>query len=504
MSRRGGQSAPCVLLGPSARGRDYRILSGRADDLDPEERGLLEDFALVLASWAKRGGGAFVALFPLGSRRSALVRARYLREDDLGPLARATAALIEREQIARIGFAAHRLLGAVPEPDETQSPGVIALPADVGPVETPLPNPGLAWMDQAILTDADPESTLKRLIDGVEPPVQRARLTGWATAAGLPRIGAFDPAERLRLIVTDDRAAWRREVGRTRGEASGGRLAIEHAPPPTAWLAWRALAATAPGAGDQLWDPAWAEQPADAVVALATVGLCRNLAAPDRVSLLEAVARAADRADDPAVGHALAAGFARSLEVLMEAGEARGAATYLEPLVARIGTLPMAARETLVRSAAREPDALGVLGAAAIARLGEHGLARTLAERGWISSGWASTLDARRRGALLAGAAVDGEPARPVLIALIHASLASTPRLLPDAFELLLRWPPHPSESRLARVETIEALSAAAPRLKAAVARRLLRPVKTPWRHADDVRRWRAILAADAAWRRAA
>ncbi|MBX7250036.1 MAG: hypothetical protein K1X35_13455, partial [Caulobacteraceae bacterium] len=438
-----------VLLGPWSRGRSYGVLKkspGR--DLEPAHQALLGDFALALANWAKRETGEFVCAFPLGGRGgAAVIRARRLGEEELGPVAMA-AALILPAEVAAEGRL-HRFLSQVPDPADPSAGEAEALVDPAAPAPAPpVSNPGLAWADQIVALSGDPEAALGALLEGVEPPEQAPRLDGWASTAALPENGQFSPAALFRLITHAGTLPAARPR-RTAGTLEAGRLAIEAAPPPVSWQAWTALrgapaARTAAEAAP--WQPAWAGAPPADVVAFAAIAACKRLDAAGRVTLLLALADLAAASPSRPLREGFEGGFSETLAALVRAADPADAAGYIRALAGAPAPLTPAI-ERGVAAAAASPQVLSRLTEPSLLRLGAGGLIDELAAGEWIADVKAlRALGPATLASLLAAAAARAgasEPARRLtaLLAVAAADPAGDGKAVAPAVEALLALP---------------------------------------------------------------
>jgi hypothetical protein len=386
------QTAPAAslataVLGPVENGRGYTILAQSSDRPETAAvEGMLRHFSLALAGWADRQPADCVVMFPLDASVAgsppetfAVARVAFLGEAELGTVAMAHVVIVPLTAMSALDWRPHRLLARIPAPtaedDLTFADAPLRLDldalsrADPGPRLAPF---GLEWADQDIAVGAaSPEAVLAGTVDGMDPPEQRARITGWATSGAFTRSGAFDPDEAFRLIVRGagegeaPAGAARRAVRLTNGQIAPVVPAAALAGPPPAWRVWTQVEAVARvrGAGRDLdWQPRYADQAPDAAAAIAILEACLDLDPVGRAALLAAVA---DQADATADGPDLLRGAAIALGRLMEQpGEAEGAAWYLNdyveanadrptavapvtPLALREGVLPWMSAQSL-------------------------------------------------------------------------------------------------------------------------------------------------------------
>jgi len=201
----------CVALGPAVRreGRDYG-LGTRGLNLSDSAEVLLEDFALSLSEWAKRGPPPFEILFWLGDRdrQYALLKAAYLGRGGMGPIAVAQGVLIPEAAMAAIHGWAHRLLPLIPEPAmipweakilKVDREALAAAPAAPAPESVVAHARHLATRPApwGLVNLGAPESadeSRRRFLNAV--PWQRVDVRpSWTTSTDLPPIGRFSPAQ---------------------------------------------------------------------------------------------------------------------------------------------------------------------------------------------------------------------------------------------------------------------------------------------------------------------
>jgi hypothetical protein len=266
----------------------------------------------------------------------AVARARHLGEGELGPVAVAHLLIVDAALLETFDWASPRLLRLVPEPEDAAF-GLEPLkvtPSSLAKSTTrPIAAPRVGWADLAVdVGDEDPEATLCALVEGVEPPSRRARLTGWASTSLITPAGDLDPARTFRLVThaaAESPAAF---------QATHELLSLKAtAEPSLTWKAWLKLAAIAerePAASalrSAQWSQDKARLPADDVMFEEIASACANLAPPAMVALLRAVMRHADGAD--AVSAALRDGVSETFDALIAVADAEGAAFYVRGLL---------------------------------------------------------------------------------------------------------------------------------------------------------------------------
>ena len=491
-------SAPVVVLGPWSRGRSYGVLKkspGR--ELDRAHETLLGDFALALASWAKREKGEFVCCFPLGGKGgAAIARVRHMGEEELGPVALAAVVLVGPEAVAAMGGRLHRLIDQLPETGDA----AVTLDLTRAPTATPVPDPGLAWADQIVAVNRGAEEVLQALLEGVVPVEQAPRIDGWATTAALPENGQFSPAGFFRLMVHEGALPAARPR-RATGSVTGGKLTIEETPPPPAWQAWSTLAAapaTRVAVQAAPWDRSWTEPPAADVVAFAALAACKRLDAAGRVALLLGVADIAT-ASKGALRAGLEGGFNETLAALVRAADPAAAAGYIRALSAAPRPLTPAI-ERGVAAAAASPQVLSRLTEPSLLRLSAGGLLELLAGDDWVAD--AKALRALGEAAVVplltdaAARAAASEPARRLaaLLAVAASDPAWSRTGVAAAVRTLADLPPSPSDRLLAHPDLMAAVLKTAPDLWPQVSARAVRPAIAQAQGAAEFKR--ALAAA--------
>jgi hypothetical protein len=384
---------PAISVGPRDRGRSYGVLD---HSLAPEDfqrfRPILEDLSLALAAWADLHQNRFVALTPLDAARSAWIlwRARHLGAGELGTIARANGLMITAEAMEMLEGRPHRLLPALPGPDEDVFGGQPVTAAPQIPTTAALAAFGLEWRDQVIelLDDADPEAVLVAVLEGVSPGPQIARIDGWASTGALAASGGFDPADAFRLIVRPQGeprsavASPAREV-----QLRDGQILSPPEPEPAVWRAWRAVdqaRSAFAGAPAADWKPAWLTQTPDRPASLALLQAAAALSPEARLDLIaEATANARTDADlTQPMGQAAAQALLRLAAsaddegdgaLYVEAGltEARFGPATAEALA---GLMPLEAAPSLSKPGLERALASGLM-----ARLGEPEAASVIA-----------------------------------------------------------------------------------------------------------------------------
>jgi hypothetical protein len=329
---------PTAVVGPKAQGRNYGLRRYAGPHLASESQARLADFALSLAGWAMLRRHRFVAMLPLAADGSsfAVARARHLGEGELGPVAVAHLLIVDAPLLDTLDWASSRLLRLLPEPNDDAF-GLGPIPVSPSRLATgldrPIAAPRVGWADVAIdVGDKDPETSLRALIEGVESPAQRARLTGWASTSLIAQAGDLDPARVFKLVThvsAESPAAF---------QASHELLSLKAvAEPSLTWKAWLKLAAIAerePAAAtlrSARWSQDKARLPADGVMFEEIASACADLTPAAMVALLRAVMRHAGDVD--AVSGALRDGVSETFNALVAVADAQGAAFYVRGLI---------------------------------------------------------------------------------------------------------------------------------------------------------------------------
>jgi hypothetical protein len=327
-----------AVIGPKAQGRNYGLRRYAGPRLTSEGQARLADFALSLAGWAMLRRHRFVAMLPLAADGSsfAVVRARHLGEGELGPVAVAHLLIVDAGLLEALDWASPRLLRLLPEPEDVAfGLGPIEVsPDDLASLKVgPIAAPRVGWADIAIdVGDDDPETALCAIVEGVEAPAQRARLTGWSSTSLIAPAGDLDPARLFKLVThasAESPAAF---------QATHELLALKAlAEPPLTWKAWLKLAAIAkrePAAAalrSAQWSQDKARLAADDVMFEEIASACADLTPPAMLALLRAVMRHADGPD--AVSAALRDGVSETFNALVAVADAEGAAFYVRGLI---------------------------------------------------------------------------------------------------------------------------------------------------------------------------
>lgn len=332
-------SVPAAVIGPKAQGRNYGLRRYAGPRLSSESQARLADFALSLAGWAMlRRRRRFTAMLPLAADGSsfAVARARRLGEGELGPVAVAHLLIADAALLEALDWASPRLLDLLPEPEDAAF-GLTTIPVSpkalAASAVRPIAAPRVGWSDVAIdVGDEDPEATLRALVEGVDPPSHRTRLTGWASTSLITPAGDLDPARVFRLVThpsAESPAAF---------QATHELLSLKAKAEPTlAWKAWLKLAAIAerePAAAalrSAQWSQDKARLPADDVMFEEIASACAALAPGAMVELLRAVLRHAGGTD--AASAALRDGVSETFNALVAVADAEGAAFYVRGLV---------------------------------------------------------------------------------------------------------------------------------------------------------------------------
>lgn len=474
-----------AVVGPKAQGRNYGLRRYAGPGLSSEAQARLDDFAMSLTGWAILRRERMAAMFPLTADQSsfAVLRARRLGEGELGPIAVAHMLIVPRAVLEDLDWASHRLLRLIPEPDDAAfglEPPVLRPEALAAPPAKPARVSGkLAWSDVTVDVDgADPESVLGALIEGVDPPQQRARLNGWATTSLLARAGGLDPAQLFRLVVhapAESLAAF---------EASHEALSLKAALPtatsrtrgggaPLAWTAWVRLSEIAGREPDAAplsaarWTQEKAALPAEVLVFEEIARACAALPPEGMVALLRAVARHAE--GDDAASAALRHGVSETFDAIVSVANAEGVAFYVQRYLAGASLSQVSALSGLDALIARPPVA---------AWLGE-GLDATLA---LCLSDLASPQTRRLASSLLR----------------LHCGRAARAQVVRPALKALLAQPASATDLALADPAVVRVTAAVAPELSAALAARAVLPAMRAAQSRQELHRaaW-ALLAAE-------
>lgn len=360
--------------------------------------------------------------------------------------------------------------------------------------------PRVGWSDIAIdVGDQDPEAVLAALVEGVEPPTQRARITGWASTSLIAPTGDLDPARTFRLVThasAESPAAF---------QATHELLSIKVAAEPSlTWKAWLKLAAIAerePAAAAlraAQWSQDKARLPAEDVMFEEIASACATLPPTGMIALLRAVASHADGAD--AVDAALRGGVSETFNALVAVADAEGAAFYVRGLTdgAPLSALPdldaVVARPAV---AAWLGDIVHRLDLAKVVQLWAAQLAADPAFADTIAVAGPVFLDATLDVALTR---LDDEETRRLAGTLLRLQCQRPTveaRHLRAALRALLAKPPAGADAALADPDLLAAAKTFAPELSAQLASRAiptgLRQARRP---ADFTRAAWALVAA--------
>lgn len=329
-------AVPTAVIGPKAQGRNYGLRRYAGQRLRSEGQARLADFALSLAGWAMLRRRRFVAMLPLAADGSsfAVVRARHLGEGELGPVAVAHLLIADAALLEALDWASPRLLSLLPEPEDDAF-GLRSIPVSRASLKKSAAQPtagmGLDGGDVAVdVGDLDSEAALCALFEGGDP-LQRARITGWASTSLIAPAGDLDPARIFKLVThpsAESPAAF---------QATHELLSLKALAEPSearkAWLKLTAIAELEPAAAalrSARWSASKARLPADEVMFEAIAHACAELAPAAMVELLRAVLRHAD--DGDAAGKALRDGVSDTFDALAAVADAEGAAFYVRGL----------------------------------------------------------------------------------------------------------------------------------------------------------------------------
>ena len=500
-------AVPTAVIGPKAQGRNYGLRRYAGPRLTSESQARLADFALSLAGWAMLRRRRFAAMLPLAGDGSAfaVVRARHLGEGELGPVAVAHLLIVDAALLEALDWASPRLLGLLPEPEEatfglepvTVSPGGL-----VRPKPRTMATPRIGWGEVAIdVGDEDPETVLCALVEGVDSPALRRRLTGWATTSLIAPAGALDPARTFKLVThasAESPAAFK---------ATHELVSLKtSAEPSLAWKAWLKLAAIAerePAAASlrsAQWSQDKARLPADNVMFEEIASACAKLTPGAMVDLLRAVMRHAG--DDDAASEALREGVSETFNALVAVADAEGVAFYVRGLIE--GPVPIGPTalpglgEVMARPAVAAwlGDIAPRLDLAEVIRLWATRLAAEPAFADAMAVAGPAFIDAALDTALTN---LDDEGTRRLAGTLLrlrcqHPAMEGV--RIRAALSALLAKPPAGADAALANPSVIDAAKAFAPELSAARAARAiptgLRQAKSP---ADLTRAAWALVA---------
>ncbi len=473
-----------AVVGPKAQGRNYGLRRYAGLPLSPEAQARIDDFAMSLTGWAILRRERMAAMFPLEADLSAfaVVRARHLGEGDLGPVAVAHLLIVPRKVLEALDWASHRLLRLIPEPDDVGfglAPVAVDPEALVAePERAPRVTPRVAWSDLTVDAEAaDPEVVLSALIEGVEPPEQRARLSGWATTSLLARAGGLDPAQMFRLVVhspAESLATF--EASHTEVSLAEAlpqnKSRLRRAEPPLAWKAWLKLGAIAqrePDAaalGGARWSHDKAALPAEVLMFEEIASACADLPAAGMVALLRAVARHAE--GDDAASAALRHGVSETFDAIVSVADAEGAAFYIERYLAEATPAQARMLAGLEALLARPPvtawlgDSLDPFLLSTVSAVG-HAETRSLAAR----------------------------------LLRLHCARGPTPTVLHPVLKALLNQPSAAADLVLADAAVVQATADLAPELSSALAARAVQPAMRAAASREELHRaaWALIAA---------
>jgi hypothetical protein len=503
-------SVPTAIIGPKAQGRNYGLRRYAGPRLTSESQACLADFALSLAGWAMLRRRRFVAMLPLAADGSsfAVVRARHLGEGELGPVAVAHLLIVDAALLEALDWASPRLLRLLPEPEDAAFglEPVAVSPGDLArPVVRPITAPRVGWGDVAIdVGDEDPEAVLRALVEGVDSPTRRARLTGWASTSLIAPAGDLDPARTFKLVThasAESPAAF---------QATHELLSLKAiAEPSLAWKAWLKLAAIAerePAAAalrSAQWSQDKARLPADDVMFEEIASACAELTPAAMIALLRAVMRHAG--DNDAVSGALRDGVSETFNALVAVADAQGAAFYVRGLIDGADAIALTALPGLGEAMARPAVAAWLgdiahrLDLAEVVRLWAASLAAAPPFAEAIAVAGPAFLDAVLDTAL---SCLDDEET-PRLAGTLLRLHCQRPTLegarIRLALRALLARPPGNADAALADPGVMRAAKAFAPELSATLAARAIPTGLRQARHPADFTRaaWALVAAAN-------
>jgi hypothetical protein len=499
-------SVATAVIGPKAQGRNYGLRRYAGPRLTSEQQARLADFALSLAGWAMLRRQRFVAMLPLAADGStfAVVRARHLGEGELGPVAVAHLLIVDATLLGAIDWASPRLLSLLPEPEDAAF-GLEPLTVSPENLKAPAPRamPRVGWSDVVIdVGDEDPEAVLGALVESIEPPSQRARLTGWTSTSLIAPAGDLDPARIFRLVThvsAESPAAFA-----ATHDLSSLKTTAE---PPLSWKAWLKLAAIAERepAAAALRSAQWSQDkvrlPADDVMFEEIASACAALTPAAMVALLRAVMRHASGAD--AASAALREGVSETFDALVAVADAQGTAFYVRGLTDGADVATLSALRGLDAVMAK-PDVAVWLGdvarqldLASVVRLWAAKLATDPDFADDLAIAGPTFLDAVQDTALTR---LDDEEIRWLAGALLRQHCLRLPRdgtRLRAALSALLARPPSSADAALADPAVLAAARIFAPELSAALATRAIPAgLRHAPRPADFTRAAWALVAA--------
>ncbi len=500
---------PTAVIGPKAQGRNYGLRRYAGQRLSPESQARLADFALSLAGWAMLRRRRFVAMLPLAADGSsfAVVRARHLGEGELGPIAIAHLLIVDDALLDALDWASPRLLRLISEPEDAAF-GLSQTPVSPSGLATPAARPmamsRVGWEDVAVdVGEDDPETALCALVEGVDSPSRRARLTGWASTSLIAPAGALDPARVFKLVThasAESPAAF---------QGSHELLSLRTIDEPSlAWKTWLKLAAIAerePAAAalrSAQWSQDRARLPAADLMFEEIASACATLSPSAMVDLLRAVMRHAD--GDDAASQALRDGVSETFDALIAVADAQGSAFYVRGLTDGLTTDALKALRKLDAVMA-EPAVAAWLGdiahrldLTAVARLWAVRLAADPAFADALSMAGPVFLDAVLD---LALTRLDDEALRRLAGALLRLhclrSTVDGARIRP-ALSALLARPPASVDAALADPAVLDAAKTFAPELSSALASRAIPAGLRQARRPEDLTRaaWALVAVA--------
>jgi hypothetical protein len=506
---------PAAVIGPKAQGRNYGLRRYAGPRLTSETQAGLADFALSLAGWAMLRRRRFVAMLPLTADGSsfAVVRARHVGEGELGPVAVAHLLIVDAALLETLDWVSSRLLRLLPEPEDAAfglEPVLVSPGGFAKSVLRPIAASRVGWGDVAMdVGDQDPEAALCALIEGVESPARRARLTGWASTSLIAPAGDLDPARTFKLVThasAESPAAY---------QATHELLSLKDMDEPSpAWKAWLKLAAiaerepAAAGLRSAQWSQDKARLPAQDVMFEEIASACAELAPAAMVELLRAVMRHAG--GDDTVSGALRDGVSETFNALVAVADAQGAAFYVRGLIDGADPIAPAALTGLGDVMARPAVAAWLgdiahrLDLAEVVRLWATRLATDATFAEAIPAAGPAFIDATLEAAL---SRLDDEKTRRLAGALVRLQCLRPARdgaRIRLALSTLLARPPASADAALADPSVMEAAKALTPELLAALsARAIPSGLRQAQRPADFTRAAWALVAAAGAGRTA-
>lgn len=504
-------SAPTAVIGPKAQGRNYGLRRYAGPRLTSENQARLADFALSLAGWAMLRRPRFVAMLPLAADNSsfAVIRARHLGEGDLGPVAVAHLLVVDAALLEALDWASSRLLRLTPDPQDEGfgiEPARISSSDLIAPKLRPIVLPRVGWEDVVVdVGDDDPEAVLCALVEGVSPPSQRRRLTGWASTSLVAPAGDLDPCRTFKLVT--HASAESAGAFQATHELLSLKSPVE---PSLAWKAWLKLAAIAerePAAAalrSAQWSADKARLAADDVMFEEIASACAALTPAEMIALLRAVMRHADGPD--AASAALRDGVSETFNALVAVADSEGAAFYVRGLVEDLDAIALTALPTLGEVIAR-PEVAAWLGDVT------HRLDLAEVVRRWstvtapdtefadtIAAAGPAFLDAVLDAALHD---LEDEPTRRLAGTLLRLHCqrpAVDGERIRTALSTLLARPPSSADAALADPSVLDAARAIAPELSATLSARAIPTGLRQARHPAEFTRaaWALVAAARA------